>query len=74
VLAINPGEEKQRNIRKITEDTEDTEWDFGLRDWFLRTVGAEVNQFRQLLENDGKRTEGYEGYLYSVPFPSFSHN
>ena len=28
-----------------------------------------MNQFRQLPENDGKRTEGYEGYLY---FRSFS--
>jgi hypothetical protein len=33
------------------------------------TVEAVVNQFRHLLENDGKRTEGYEGYLY---FRSFS--
>ena len=33
------------------------------------TVEAVVNQFRQLLENDGKRTEAYEGYLY---FRSFS--
>jgi hypothetical protein len=33
------------------------------------TVEAVVNQFRQLLENDGKRTEGYERYLY---FRSFS--
>ena len=33
------------------------------------TVEAVVNQFPQLLENDGKGTEGYEGYLY---FRSFS--
>ena len=33
------------------------------------TVESVVNQFPQLLENDGKGTEGYEGYLY---FRSFS--
>jgi hypothetical protein len=33
------------------------------------TIEAVVNQFGHLLENDGKGTEGYEGYLY---FRSFS--
>ena len=50
---MNP-EEKQRNIRKITEDTE---WDLDEEPQFLRTIEAEVNQFRQLCENDGKGTE-----------------
>jgi hypothetical protein len=56
VRAINPGEEKQRNRRKLTEGTE---WalDRETRVPSQLTVEAVVNQFRQLLENDGKRTE-----------------
>ena len=42
---------------------------FGLRDWFLRTVEAEVNQFRQLCENDGKGTEIEIAF---ITFRSFS--
>jgi hypothetical protein len=40
-----------------------------LRDWFLRTVEAEVNQFRQLCENDGK---GTEIEITFITFRSFS--
>ena len=59
------GEEKQRNRRKLTEGTEwDLDRETGVPSQL--TVEAVVNQFRQLLENDGKRTEGY---LY---FRSFS--
>ena len=44
---------------------------FGQRDSVPSQLTGEavVNQFRQLLENDRKRTEGYERYLY---FRSFS--
>jgi hypothetical protein len=68
VLAINPG---RRETTEQTKITESTEWDLDRETGVPSqlTVEAVVKQFRQLLENDGKGTEGDEGYLY---FRSFS--
>ena len=53
---LQEGEEKQRNRRKLTEGTEwDLDRETGVPSQL--TVEAVVNQFHQLLENDGKRAE-----------------